>query len=134
MFEFTRSQTASRYGIDNTPPPDAVNEIYALVANVLQPLRDMLGRPIYISSGYRCPELNRRIGGATNSQHMAGQAADIECFEIGNVALFDFIRYNFIFDQLILEQYVPSDGINSGWVHISHRSLAPNNGGVFRFP
>ena len=75
--EMVASQTAARRGIDNTPPPEVVDELRRLCGTVLQPLRDSLGRPIVVSSGYRSPALNRAIGGAAASDHMHGRAADI---------------------------------------------------------
>ncbi len=128
LYEFTRSQTASRHGIDNTPPLAAIVEIRALVDNVLQPLRDFISRPININSGYRSEALNAAVRGSANSQHMKGQAADIECFGYSNVALFQSIRQNLYFDQLLLEFHRPEDGPNSGWVHVSFKSDGNNRG------
>lgn len=134
LYEFTRSQTASRHGIDNTPSPEAIAELQSLVANVLQPVRDFLERPIYISSGYRSPWLNRRIGGAPQSQHMYGQAADFECWGVSNVELFHTVKNLFPFDQLILEKHDPSGGTNSGWIHVSYRSNGHNRRQSFKDP
>lgn len=75
--ELTRSATARRLGIDNTPPDEAVKNLTALVDNVLDPLREAWGSPIHVNSGYRCPALNRAVNGAPHSQHMRGEAADI---------------------------------------------------------
>lgn len=75
--ELTRSTTAANRGIDNTPPPAAVQNLRSLVENVLDPLREAYGHPIYVNSGYRSPTLNRAVGGTRNSQHLRGQAADI---------------------------------------------------------
>lgn len=109
--EFTQSQTAMRKGIDNTPTPLAVANLEALVLNILDPLRDRLGKPITISSGYRCPQLNKAVGGARNSQHLTGEAADINCPAIGTAKLFEYLRYSELpFDQLIFE---------GTWVHVS---------------
>lgn len=132
LYEFTRSQKATRLGIDNTPPADVVANIQALVSVVLQPLRSMICIPINISSGYRSSELNAAIGGSQNSQHIVGKAADIEAFGLGNVALAEVIRQNFHFDQLILEFHVPEDGLNSGWVHVSYQPDQPNRRQTFR--
>lgn len=75
--EFTASDTAKRLGIPNAITDwDVRNNVIALVENVLQPLRDAYGKPIKINSGYRCPELNKKVGGVATSQHMKGQAAD----------------------------------------------------------
>ena len=75
--ELTKSNTAVRKGINNTPNSTIINSLTELINNVLDPLREKWGAPIKVSSGYRCPALNRAIGGATNSQHMKGEAADI---------------------------------------------------------
>lgn len=75
--ELLVSQTAARRGIDNTPPPEVVDELRRLCGGVLQPLRDSLGMPIVISSGYRSPALNRAVGGASASDHVLGRAADL---------------------------------------------------------
>lgn len=126
LHELTRSQKADRLGIDNTPPPEAIEELQSLVLQILQPLRDLVGRPINVSSGYRCEALNQAINGAKNSQHMKGQAADIECFGLSNMALAKVIIDNFQYDQLILEFYDPARGPNSGWVHVSHKRVGEN--------
>ena len=75
--ELTRSDTAARKDIDNTPTPTAEQHLRSLVEHVLDPLREAYGKPIYVNSGYRSPALNSAVGGARNSQHMKGQAADI---------------------------------------------------------
>ena len=77
--EFTRSETASRMGIQNVPGNREKLAIVNLCAKLLQPLRDIYGKPIRINSGYRCPELNKAVGGVPNSQHVLGEAADIHC-------------------------------------------------------
>jgi zinc D-Ala-D-Ala carboxypeptidase len=119
--EMTKSQTASRKGIDNTAPPEVVENLKALCENVLEKIRIHFGKPLSINSGYRGPKLNKAIGGAKNSQHMTGQAADIEMVGMDNKILFCWIKDNLEFDQLILEYYKP--GIpDSGWVHVSWNS------------
>ena len=75
--ELSRSETASRKGINNTPNSAIVSALTALIDNVLDPLREKWGAPIIVTSGYRCPALNRAIGGASGSQHTKGEAADI---------------------------------------------------------
>jgi zinc D-Ala-D-Ala carboxypeptidase len=77
LSEMLVSQTAARRGIANVPPSEAIDELRRLCALVLQPLRDVVGGPVVVSSGYRSPELNRAVGGAKASCHMAGRAADI---------------------------------------------------------
>ena len=115
--EFTRSQTAIRQNIDNTPTEEHSENLKLLCEMVLQPVRDHFG-PIAINSGYRGVVLNKTIGGSFRSQHCQGQAADIECPGTGNRHVADWISDNCTFDQLILEFHTP--GIpDSGWVHVS---------------
>ena len=117
MEEFTRSQTAIRQNIDNTPTEEHSENLKLLCEMVLQPVRDHFG-PIAINSGYRGVVLNKTIGGSFKSQHCQGQAADIECPGTGNRHVADWISDNCTFDQLILEFHTP--GIpDSGWVHVS---------------
>lgn len=118
--EMLESQTARRKGIAEqfTPPPEVINNLRALCKNILQPLRDSVGGPIKISSGYRTPRLNRAIGGARNSQHMVGEAADIQGLNgMTNKQLFNKIKQmNLPFDQLIWEF---GNDQNPAWVHVS---------------
>jgi hypothetical protein len=94
----------------------------SLCKNVLQPLREKLGKPINVNSCYRCPKLNTAVGGVKTSQHCNGQAADIEVMGMSNYDLACYIRDNFEFDQLILEfcDNLKNDK-NSGWVHVSYK-------------
>jgi zinc D-Ala-D-Ala carboxypeptidase len=120
--EMTKSQTGARKGIDNTPGPEVVENLKQLCENVLEKIRANFATPITINSGYRGPALNKAIGGAKNSQHLTGQAADIEIAGIDNKTLFNWIKDNLQFDQLILEYY--KEGVpESGWVHVSWNSL-----------
>ncbi len=134
--EFTKSATAKRLGIANNPSPMQIANIQALVTNVLQPLRTALGFPIIISSGFRTPELNQAIGGAYASQHMAdnGAAADID---IGskNAVVFNYIKDNLPFDQLIWEagnEDINAPGANPDWVHVSYKG-AGNRSQVLQY-
>lgn len=77
LHEFVVSETANKLGIDNTPPPSAIENLRMLCVNVLQPARDQIGRPFKITSGYRCARLNKAVGGVANSKHLTGHAADI---------------------------------------------------------
>jgi zinc D-Ala-D-Ala carboxypeptidase len=116
--ELSKSEAATRQGLDNTPSMEVIDCLQALVDNVLQPLRDKLG-PIVVTSGYRSPAVNKAIGGSATSDHCKGQAADIEVLNMDNKALAEYIRDNMKFTQLILEFYrkgVP----DSGWVHVSY--------------
>ena len=117
--ELTRSQTAERKGIDNTPSAEHQENLKSLCTNVLQPIRDHFSRVVTISSGYRSPELCIAIGSKTTSQHAKGEAADFEIFGISNKELADYIHFNLNYDQLILEYWNESDP-NSGWVHCSY--------------
>lgn len=120
MKELIKSSTADKLGIDNTPTPEASVALSNLVTYVLDPLREMYGKPITINSGYRCPKLNAAVGGAKNSQHMRGEAADITAgSKEENKKLFELIRDNLPFDQLI-------DESNYSWVHVSYVSSSKN--------
>lgn len=126
--EMLVSSTAKKYGIDNTP--DAVSKAnMALLCNkLLQPIRNGYGKPIIVTSGYRCPALNTKIGGAKTSQHMKGQAADINDYEgykkggdaryEANVKLFDYIYDKGSYDQLINE--FPDSKGRPQWIHVSY--------------
>jgi len=118
LTEYTKSQTALRLGIDNTPNEDHLASAKLLFERVVQPVRDHFG-PTVINSGYRGPELNAAIGGAATSQHCRGEAVDIECPGVPNHEVAEWIQNNLDFDQLILEFYTL--GIpDSGWVHVSY--------------
>ena len=119
LLELTKSQTAERKGIDNTPSTQHQENLKSLCVNVLQPIRDYFSKVVTISSGYRSPELCTAIGSKTTSQHAKGQAADFEIFGVSNKELADHIHYNLNYDQLILEYWNESDP-NSGWVHCSY--------------
>ena len=118
LAELTKSQTATRKGIDNEPSTEHVENLIHLAETVLQPIRDEFGRPVVISSGYRSPELCEAIGSSAKSQHAKGEAADFEVPGMDNMQLAMWISKNTVFDQLILEFYEPGDP-NSGWVHCS---------------
>ena len=119
LSELTKSQTAERKGIDNTPSAEHQENLKSLCTNVLQRVRDHFGQVVTISSGYRSPELCVAIGSKTTSQHAKGEAADFEIFGVSNKELADWIHYNTQYDQLILEYWKESDP-NSGWVHCSY--------------
>ena len=115
--EFTRSDYATRHGIDNTPPGFVLTNLRMLAAR-LERVRLILGTPLLITSGYRCPLLNRAIGGSTTSAHVGGLAADFISPEYGNAfAVARAIEANgdeIDFDQLIYE---------GGWVHVGFSAL-----------
>lgn len=109
--ELQVSATALRKDIENVATPDAIKNLEALCAHVLQPLRELLQKPIKILSGYRSPEVNDLVGGAHGSQHVKGQAADITVEGMTAQELFEFIDRNIAYDQLIQEF--------NEWVHVS---------------
>ena len=119
LLELTKSQTAERKGIDNTPSTEHQENLKLLCESVLQPVRDHFGKVVTISSGYRSPELCTAIGSKITSQHAKGQAADFEIFGVSNKTLADYIDSELHYDQLILEYWNESDP-NSGWVHCSY--------------
>jgi hypothetical protein len=115
--ELTFSQTAARSQIDNTPDDTQIAALQALCENILQPLRDALGVPIVVSSGYRSAALNQAVGGARDSQHMQGEAADITSPAMSTEELFTrVLELDLPFDQLIYE-----GGRQAVWVHVSFR-------------
>ena len=128
--EFERSDTAKRTGIDNTVPNRLLPNIQALCENVLESLRQQFDEPVYISSGYRCPRLNKAVNGAKKSQHMKGQAADIYSRQ-GAKRLREWYLWmvdNLSFDQLIWET---RDGGRRKWIHVSYVSKEQNRQQVF---
>jgi hypothetical protein len=111
LAELTASDTAARLGIDNTPPPDA-RAALVRTALGLETVRALLGVPLLVSSGYRCPALNKLVGGQPNSQHMRGEAADFTAPQYGPpAAIVKRLDDYRMFDQLILEF--------GRWVHVS---------------
>ena len=122
--EMTKSSTAERLGLTNTPTMEHVINLVNLCNHILQPLREEFG-PIRINSGYRGPALNKAVGGSGTSQHCNGEAADFESSKISNPDISHWIEANLDFDQLILEFYDGKDP-HSGWVHCSYRKDGSN--------
>ena len=118
--EYTKSQTATRQGLDNTPNEEHLASATALFENVVQKVRDHFGVTV-INSGYRGPALNTAVGGSSNSQHCKGEAVDIECPGTSNYDVAKWIEDNLDFDQLILE-FITLGIPDSGWVHVSYKS------------
>lgn len=114
MDELTHTDT----GLPNIPTPAQKANLTALCENVLDPVRTLLGRPIRVNSGFRCPSVNVAVRGAKTSQHTKGEAADLDCED--NKSLFELIRDHFEFDQLINEQ-------EFSWVHVSFSQLHNRN-------
>ena len=119
LSEFIKSATANRLCIDNTPSFEVVDNLNKL-ADYLDGIRAKFGKPILISSGYRCPMLNKAVGGVANSQHLKGLAADIVCSDMEYLE--KVLRETGGFDQLIKEH---RKGSKSFWFHVS---VAPRNG------
>ena len=130
LYEITRSDTAKRQGIDNTPTFEHLENFKLLAEKVFEPIREHFNVPIFISSGYRSKELNKAMGGASKivngvyvptSQHCKGQAIDIDMdginSDVTNKMVFDFIKDNLEFDQLIWEM---GTDLNPDWVHVSY--------------
>ena len=115
--ELCKSKTAARKKIDNTPTEDVKKRLKLLIELILDPLREAYGAPIIVDSGYRCPKLNKSVGGSSTSQHKTGEAADIRTVKDTpeeNKKLYDLIKkLKLPFDQLINEY-----GFN--WVHVSY--------------
>ena len=119
LSEMTKSETALRFGMDNTPTESEIENLRVLCENVLQKVRDYYGMGVKVNSGFRHPLVNAKVGGSTTSDHCKGFAADIEIPGIPNAELAEWIAEHLEFRQLILEFYTP--GIpDSGWVHVSY--------------
>jgi hypothetical protein len=120
LAEITRSDTAKRNNIDNTPTAEHLENFKLLADRVFEPIRAHFGVPIFISSGYRSKALNEFIKGSANSQHCKGQAIDIDMDggngEVTNRMVFDYIKNKLDFDQLIWEF---GTDFNPDWVHVS---------------
>lgn len=135
LSELTHSQTATRLKLNNDPSQQVIDNLKQTVIKVLQPTRDHFNLPITISSGYRSPAVNKAIGGATNSQHLTGQAVDFIIPSINNYQVAKWIEANLNYDQLILEFY---SGGNTGWIHVGYsprhknQELTINKFGVFQ--
>ena len=117
LSELIKSDTAIRRGINNNPNAEQIEKLKTLCEKILQPVRDHFGR-VKITSGYRSPELCVAIGSSLNSQHTRAEAADFEVMGTSNAEVFDWIKDNLDWDQMILEFYTPGEP-NSGWVHCS---------------
>ena len=129
--EGCKSQTAIRYGIDNTPSPEILEKMRVLANLVFDPVREHFNKPIAVVSFYRSQKLNTVIGGAEHSQHMTGEAMDIDADVFGgltNKQIFDFIRTKLDFDQLIGE--VERDNGDFEWIHVSYRTRESNRKNV----
>lgn len=130
LAEVTKSQTATRLGIDNTPTVTHLVALRAVAENIFEPIRKHFGVPVGVSSGYRSKALNDAIGGSSRSQHCHGQALDIDADIYGRITngeLFRYIRHGLDFDQLIWEF---GDDNDPEWVHVSFVDDGSNRGEV----
>jgi zinc D-Ala-D-Ala carboxypeptidase len=121
--EVTKSATAIKFGISNKPSGDHLSNLIQIANKIFQPVRNHFNEPIIVSSGYRSEALNDLIGGASSSQHSKGEALDLDG-SVENSRIFEFIKNNLEFDQLIWEF---GDDENPDWVHVSYK--ADNNRG-----
>tara|TARA_R100000426_G_scaffold85702_1_gene65950 strand:- start:6 stop:470 length:465 start_codon:yes stop_codon:yes gene_type:complete len=129
--EATKSITALRLGIDNTPNGDAISNMKELADKVFEPLRAWVGGAIKVNSFYRSPALNEAIGGSSRSQHCKGQAIDIDDVygHKTNAEMFAFIKDELCFDQMIWE-FGNED--NPDWVHVSYVSEEKNRNRILK--
>lgn len=126
--EVTKSNTAKRFGIDNRPTIEHLQNLKAIALNIFQPARNHFKKPIFVSSGYRSEDLNEKIGGSKTSQHSKGQALDLDAHTFGgltNKELFDFISEHLEFDQIIWEFGTDEE---PDWIHVSYVSSGINRG------
>ena len=133
LAEVTRSETAKRKGISNMPTPEHLENFKKLAENIFEPIRKHFGVPIMISSGYRSKALNTAIGGSLTSQHCTGEAIDIDMDGssngVTNKMVFEFIKSNLNFDQLIWE-FGTKDAPD--WVHVSFESTGKQRKQILR--
>ena len=117
--------TATRREIDNTPNDEQLDNMELIAEKIFEPLREWVGGPIKINSFFRCPDLNKAIGGSSKSQHCQGQAIDIDDTfgVVANSEMYHYIKDNLDFDQLIWEF---GDDDNPNWVHVSYVSEDSN--------
>ena len=126
LSEVIRSESAKRNGISNMPTAEHIENFKILAAKVFEPIREHFGVPIRISSGYRSAELNKCVNGSATSQHCSGEAIDIDQdgTTITNKQVFDYVKDNLAFDQLI-------DEFNYAWVHVSYKANGKQRGEVW---
>ena len=124
--EMTKSGTAARLGLDNTPNEEQIENLKAFCENILEPLRDYYeSRPIMVSSGFRSEKLSEAIGSSSRSAHCQGMAVDFEIPGFDNKQVAAHIKNNFDFDQLISEYY--EEGVaDSGWIHVAYKRDGSN--------
>jgi hypothetical protein len=128
--EATRSATAKKLKIDNTPTDEHLKNMELVAETVFEPLREFAGHPIGVNSFYRSPDLNVAIKGSSRSSHKIGAAIDLNSLgKKSNKELFDFIMENLTFDQLIWEF---GNDYNPKWIHVSYVSEKDNRNEVLK--
>ena len=132
LTEMTKSMTATRKGIDNTPGAGEIKSLGDLCYEVLEPVRAHFDKPISVSSGYRSEALCEAIGSKKTSQHAKGQACDFEINGVSNIQIAYWLTNNVDFDQCILEYYKPEDGA-AGWIHVSYNEQGSNRKQILTF-
>jgi len=130
--EMTKSMTAARKGIDNTPGAGEIKNLENVCYEILEPVRAKFDRAVTITSGYRSEALCEAIGSKKTSQHAKGQAVDFEIMGIPNIKVAYWLINNVDFDQCILEYYKPDDG-QAGWIHVSYNEKGANRKQVLTF-
>tara|TARA_R110002167_G_scaffold124569_1_gene304071 strand:- start:276 stop:776 length:501 start_codon:yes stop_codon:yes gene_type:complete len=130
--EMTKSMTATRKGIDNTPGAGEIKSLGDLCYEVLEPVHAHFDKPISVSSGYRSEALCEAIGSKKTSQHAKGQACDFEINGVPNIQIAYWLTNNVDFDQCILEYYKPEDGA-AGWIHVSYNEQGSNRKQILTF-
>ena len=115
LSELKKSATADKLGIDNSIPLCIIPNMELLINQVLEPIRKYMKQPIYVNSGYRCPLLNKAVGGVAGSQHVLGQAADITTkSRLQDLLMEGYIEENLVFDQMI---------VYKNFIHISYKAI-----------
>ena len=118
--EFIYSDTANWYGINNIPNQETISNLRLLCKNVMQPVRNYIKSPVIITSGYRCPLLNKKVGGVPTSQHQFGMACDFITPNKDLMISFNYIKDYLEFDQLLFEK----NKSGNIWIHVSHKPKA----------
>ena len=133
LSELIRSDSAKRLGVTNMPTAEHIINLKALAENIFEPIRAHFRCPIYISSGYRSAELNKALNGAKSSQHLKGEAIDIDMDGssngVTNAMVYDFIITKLDFDQVIWEH---GNTENPAWVHVSYKKNGPQRHDILR--
>ncbi len=117
MSELIHSDTAAKFKINNYPDIKSLDNLLILIVDCLQPVRDLLGTPIYINSGYRCPQLNILVGGVSNSSHVKGCACDFYCRGLSSKQIVNLIKKSDIEYTQLIEEH--TKGAN--WVHVDYQ-------------